>query len=234
MSVTVSPLIAVVDDDQTIREAVGAALRQNGFRTRLFRDGREAWESMKGELPDLAILDILMPGMDGLDLCRNLRTLSREVPIVFLTSRDEEFDRVLGLEIGGDDYLCKPFSVRELVARVRVLFRRMSLAHVEPEAEQIVERGPLRLDLQRHTASWRGEPVALTVTEFRMLLALARNPGHVKTREQLMQEGYPHDAYVSERTVDTHIKRMRAKLEAADPSFEGIATVYGLGYRLAL
>jgi two-component system response regulator ChvI len=153
--------------------------------------------------------------------------------IIFLTSRDEELDRVLGLELGADDYLCKPFSVRELVTRVRVLFRRLALGR-EPRAASPTETlrlGPLTLDFDRHQARWKDTIVPLTVTEFLILTALARRPGHVKSRKQLLEEGYPHDAYVSERTVDSHIKRLRAKFEAVDPGFAAIDTVHGLGYR---
>jgi DNA-binding response OmpR family regulator len=171
--------------------------------------------------------------MDGLELCRRLRGLSETLPIIFLTSRDEEFDRVLGLELGADDYLCKPFSMRELAARVKVLFRRLSLVNEQhdSEAEELLEAGSLVLDLRRYTARWGDRTVPLTVTEFMMLHALVRRPGHVKTRQQLMEQGYPHDTYVSDRTIDSHIKRIRKKFLALDPEFDRIETVYGLGYR---
>ncbi len=174
-----------------------------------------------------------MPRMDGRELCRKLRAKSESLPIIFLTSKDEELDRVLGLELGADDYLCKPFSMRELMARVKVLFRRAALAR-DPgsrEEEKIVRAGPLELDALRYTARWRAEPLALTVTEFLLLQALVRHPGHVKTRQQLMEEAYPNDAYVSERTIDSHIKRLRRKLEQRDSQFTAIETVHGLGYR---
>jgi two-component system response regulator ChvI len=192
-----------------------------------------AWEAFKAELPDVAVLDILMPRMDGLDLCRRLRGLSEEIPIIFLTSRDEELDRVLGLELGADDYLCKPFSVRELIARVKVLLRRLSLMRQRgaAEAESLLDVGALRLDLRRYLATWKGQALSLTVTEFLILRTLIRHPGHVKSRQQLMQEAYAHDAYVSERTIDSHIKRLRRKLEVVDASFAGIEAVHGLGYR---
>jgi two-component system response regulator ChvI len=181
------------------------------------------------------VLDIMMPHMDGLELCRRIRSVSEVVPIIFLTSRDEQFDRILGLELGADDYLCKPFSMRELVARVRVLLRRLALIRRgEPaEAADILRSGGLELDTARYTVRLHGQPVALTVTEFLMRKALVQRPGHVKTREQLMHEGYPHDAFVSERTIDTHIKRLRKKLTAVDPGFDRIETVYGLGYRFS-
>lgn len=225
-------LIGLVDDEESLRETVGFALRREGYRVEPFPDGLSAWRSFEKGLPDLAILDILMPQMDGLELCRRLRALSERLPILFLTSKDEELDRVLGLELGADDYLCKPFSMRELLARVKVLLRRAALRE-EPTGtdERIVEVGQLRLDLRRYQAFWKGAPVPLTVTEFTLLHALARHPGHVKSRAQLLQEGYPHDAYVSDRTIDSHIKRLRRKLEEADPAFGAVETVYGLGYR---
>ncbi|RMH20351.1 MAG: response regulator [Acidobacteria bacterium] len=226
-------LVALVDDEENIRETVAFALRREGYRVEVYADGEEAWSVFSRQLPDVAVLDVMMPRMDGLELCRRLRAASETLPIIFLTSRDEEFDRVLGLELGADDYLCKPFSMRELTARVKVLFRRLALAQrgADDSDEKILAVGNLRLDLRRYTAHWRQRPVALTVTEFMILHALARHPGHVKSREQLMQEGYPHDAYVSDRTIDSHIKRLRKKLCAVDPEFDRIETVYGLGYR---
>lgn len=225
-------LIALVDDEESLRETVGFALRREGYRVESFADGLAAWQSFERSLPDLAILDVTMPRMDGLELCRRLRALSERLPILFLTSRDEEFDRVLGLELGADDYLCKPFSMRELAARVKVLLRRA--AHrLEPPGgeERVLEAGRLRLDLPRYQAFWNGVPLPLTVTEFTLLHALARRPGHVKSRAQLLEEGYPHDAYASDRTIDSHVKRLRKKIAEADPSFDPIETVYGLGYR---
>jgi two-component system response regulator ChvI len=225
-------LVAVVDDESDLRENVGYALRREGYTVEDHPDGAAAWEAFQQRLPDLVVLDILMPRMDGLELCRRLRSVSESLPIVFLTSRDDEFDRVLGLELGADDYLCKPFSMRELVARVKVLFRRQALARSTPDdLDEIQRLGALELDLRRYTAHWNGAPVQLTVTEFLMLRALTRHPGHVKTRQQLMNEGYPHDTYVSDRTIDSHIKRLRTKFLAVDPVFDGIDTVYGLGYR---
>ncbi len=225
--------IAIVDDEPTIRETVSLALRREGYSVLEYADGLTAWEAFAETLPDVVILDILMPRMDGLELCRRLRSVSRTLPILFLTSRDEEFDRVLGLELGADDYLCKPFSLRELVARVKVVLRRLSLLDEESrQADELLAVGGLELDLMRYSVRWRGEPVRLTVTEFMLLRALARRPGHVKSRAQLMQEAYPHDAYVSERTIDTHVKRLRKKFAALDAGFEAIETVYGIGYRL--
>ncbi|HEY4564137.1 MAG TPA: response regulator transcription factor [Thermoanaerobaculia bacterium] len=224
-------LIALVDDEESLRETVGFALRREGYRVESFADGLAAWQSFERSLPDLAILDVLMPRMDGLELCRRLRALSERLPILFLTSRDEEFDRVLGLELGADDYLCKPFSMRELAARVKVLLRRAAHRQAPPDEERVLEAGRLRLDLARYQAFWSGAPVPLTVTEFTLLHALARRPGHVKTRAQLLEEGYPNDAYASDRTIDSHVKRLRKKLAEADPASDAIETVYGLGYR---
>jgi DNA-binding response OmpR family regulator len=225
--------VALVDDEANLRESVRFALEREGYRVATYPDGMTAWEAFQTELPDVAVLDILMPRMDGLDLCRRLRGLSEEIPIIFLTSRDEEIDRVLGLELGADDYLCKPFSVRELIARVKVLLRRLSLMRQRgvAEPESLLDVGDLRLDLRRYLATWKGQALSLTVTEFLILRALVRYPGHVKSRQQLMQEGYAHDAYVSDRTIDSHIKRLRRKFEVVDGEFTGVETVHGLGYR---
>jgi two-component system response regulator ChvI len=226
-------VVAVVDDEDNIRETVAFALRREGYPVELYANGREAWRAFQQKLPGLVILDIIMPEMDGLELCRKIRATSETTPIIFLTSRDEELDRVLGLEIGADDYLCKPFSMRELLARVKVLFRRAAIDHgaTRPAADAPLRHGDLELDLQRYSVRWKATPLTLTVTEFMMLHALVRYPGHVKTRKQLHQDGYPHDAYVSDRTIDSHIKRVRRKFEDADPTFDRIETVYGLGYR---
>jgi two-component system, OmpR family, response regulator ChvI len=231
MSPPADGTIAVVDDEPNILDTVGFALRREGYQVEAYAEGAAAWDAFQRALPDLAILDIVMPRMDGLELCRRLRGRSEALPIIFLTSRDEEFDRVLGLELGADDYLCKPFSMRELVARVKVLFRRLALSGPARGEEELVALGSLEIDLARYTARWGGRQVPLTVTEFLMLRALVRHPGHVKTRNQLMSEGYPHDTYVSERTIDSHIKRLRRKFEDVDPEFAAVETVYGLGYR---
>ncbi len=226
--------VAVVDDEESIRDTVGFALRREGYLVETYADGLDAWESLRKNLPDLVVLDIVLPRMDGLELCRKIRGRSEALPIIFLTSKDEELDRVLGLELGADDYLCKPFSIRELAARIKVLFRRLALARqAEPSSvdESWVQAGPLRLDLNRYQLIWNGEVVPLTVTEFLILHALVSRPGHVKSRAQLMEEAYPNDAYVSERTIDSHIKRLRAKLSRIQPGFDAIETVYGLGYR---
>ncbi len=224
--------IAVVEDEETIREGISAALRREGHTPQSFDDGAAAWAALDAELPDLAILDIGVPRMDGLELCRRLRAKSVRLPIVFVTSREEEFDRVLGLELGADDYLCKPFSMRELMARVKVLLRRASLFDdPSPSPDQVFRAGRLTLDGQRLVVTWNGAPVPLTVTEFLLLQALARRPGVVKTREQLMADAYPDRTAVSDRTIDSHIKRIRRKFIAMDPGFEAIEGVYGAGYR---
>ncbi len=226
-------LVAVVEDEKNIRETVVFALKREGYRVNSYADGAEAWDAFRQRLPDLAVLDILLPRMDGRELCRKLRSRSEALPIIFLTSKDEELDRVLGLELGADDYLCKPFSMRELVTRIKVLFRRAALAG-DPSARdeaKMIRAGSLEIDGLRYTARWRGEALALTVTEFLLLQALARHPGHVKTRQQLLEEAYPNDAWVSERTIDSHVKRLRRKFEASDAAFAEIDTVHGLGYR---
>ncbi len=224
--------VAIVDDEANIRETVAFALRREGYDVALYPDGAEAWSAFAEKVPDVVILDILMPRMDGLELCRRIRGLNETVPIIFLTSRDDEVDRVLGLELGADDYLGKPFSTRELIARVRVLLRR-SARRATPtrDDETVLLVGSLQLDPQRFIVRWKGNPIDLTVTEFLMLQALVRHPGHVKTRAQLTRDGYPHDNYVSERTIDSHVKRIRKKFEAVDPEFDRIDTVYGMGYR---
>lgn len=226
--------IAIVEDEQNIRDNVAFALKREGYPVSTYADGQAAWDAFQQQLPDLVVLDIIMPRMDGLELCRRIRSMSETTPIIFLTSRDEEFDRVLGLELGADDYLCKPFSMRELIARIKVLFRRLALMR-DPgsDAEDLLEVGALELDLRRYTARWHDVVIPLTVTEFMILRALARHPGFVKTRQQLMEEGYPHDTFVSDRTIDSHIKRIRKKFMVVAPDFDGIDTVYGLGYRYA-
>jgi two-component system, OmpR family, response regulator ChvI len=226
-------LVAVVEDESTIREAIAAALVKEGYLVESFSDGMRAWEAFARQLPDLAVLDIGVPRIDGLEICRRLRGLSDTIPIIFVTSREEEFDRVLGLELGADDYLCKPFSMRELMARVKVLFRRSSLSSTaaRDEDDRPATVGDLTLDPLRLIATWKDVPLALTVTEFLLLQALARRPGIVKTREQLMQETYPDAISVTDRTIDSHVKRIRRKFESVDRSFAALESVYGAGYR---
>ena len=226
-------LIAFVDDEESLRTTVGLALRRDGFRVETFADGLQALTHFERSLPDLAILDVVMPRLDGLELCRRLRARSEHLPILILSSKDEELDRVLGLELGADDYLCKPFALRELVARIRALLRRARLRR-EPrgnDEEQLIVSGALRLDLQRFEASWNDTVAPLTLTEFNLLEALIRRPGVVKSRAQLLAEVYPNDVHVEERTIDTHIKRLRRKLHEAGAEAEVIDTVHGVGYR---
>jgi two-component system response regulator ChvI len=226
--------VAIVEDEDGIRESVVFALERDGHAPASYSDGRRAWTAFEAALPDLVILDIGLPGMDGLELCRRLRARSEALPIVFLTSREEEFDRVLGLEIGADDYLCKPFSMRELMARVKALLRRASVATgtPPPSATPATRAGDLSLDADRYAAEWRGRAVRLTVTEFLLLEALARRPGHVKSRDQLLAAAYPHDTTASDRTIDSHVKRLRKKFQDVDAEFDAIESVYGAGYRL--
>ena len=227
-----SRTIALVDDEENILATVGFALRREGYQVNTYSDGRQAWEAWQSSLPDLAILDIVLPRIDGLELCRRLQQLSSTLPVIFLTSRDEEFDKVLGLELGADDYLCKPFSIRELVVRVKVLFRRLEMGQgTDSQEGETLQVGHLVLDSDRYEASWAGKSLRLTVTEFRILQALARHPGHVRTREQLIGAGYHFDTFVSERTIDSHIKRLRSKISQLDSEFSAIETVHGLGYR---
>jgi two-component system response regulator ChvI len=229
---TPARLIAVVEDEATIREMVCLALGKDGYRTESFDDGVKAWEAFGRALPDLVILDIGLPRLDGLEICRRLRTRSESLPIIFVTSREEEFDRVLGLEIGADDYLCKPFSIRELMARVKVLLRRASIGDAPRESEdQMIVFGRLTIDPLRLTVAWDGRAVPLTVTEILLLQGLARRPGVVKSREQLMQDAYPDRVAVSDRTIDSHVKRIRRKFQAVDAAFDHIEGVYGAGYR---
>jgi two-component system response regulator ChvI len=226
--------VAIVDDEKNIRETVAYALIKEGFSAETYANGQEAWEAFGRNMPDLLILDIIMPMMDGLQLCRKLRAVTEHLPIIFLTSKDEEFDRVLGLEIGADDYLCKPFSMRELVTRVKVLFRRLALSEKTDDITQRLLVDSLELDLQRYTAKWKKASLPLTITEFMLLQSLIKHPGIVKTRSQLMEEAYPDNIFVSDRTIDSHIKRLRKKFMAVDESFSYIETVYGLGYRYRL
>ncbi|HEY0314565.1 MAG TPA: response regulator transcription factor [Allosphingosinicella sp.] len=228
--------IALVDDDRNILTSVSIALQAEGFATRVYSDGEAALKALTENPPDLAILDVKMPRMDGMELLRRLRERST-VPVIFLTSKDEELDEALGLSLGADDYISKPFSQRLLVARIRAILRRSEVraeaaeAQAEGAAEAEIVRGRLVLDPARHRVGWDGRDVTLTVTEFLILEALAQRPGVVKSRNQLMDVAYQDDIYVDDRTIDSHIKRMRRKFRAADPAFNGIETLYGVGYR---
>lgn len=225
-------VVAIVDDEENILETVSYSLKKEGFIPLSFPDGQAAWEAFQKKLPDIVILDIIMPRIDGLELCRRIRSISDTIPIIFLTSKDEEIDKIIGLQIGGDDYLCKPFSMRELVTRINVIFRRINLIKDQiANKNDILDHGELNLDLLRYIAKWKKNKLHLSITEFMLLLALVRYPGHVKTREQLMQEAYSENIFVSDRTIDSHIKRIRKKFIIVDPDFNCIETVYGLGYR---
>jgi two-component system, OmpR family, response regulator ChvI len=228
--------VAVVEDEETIREGICVALGREQYHAQPFDDGQSAWEVLREALPDLAILDIGLPRMDGLELCRRMRSASERLPIIFVTSREEEFDRVLGLEIGADDYLCKPFSMRELMARVKVLLRRASFVADGDErapVDRAIDVGDLHLDPVRLQTTWKQRVVPLTVTECLLLQALARRPGVVFTRDQLMDQAYPDRTSVSDRTIDSHVKRIRKKFAAIDPAFGALEGVYGAGYRYA-
>ncbi len=230
--------IALVDDDRNILTSVSIALQAEGFSTRVYSDGEAALKALVDNPPDLAVLDVKMPKMDGMELLRRLREKS-ELPVIFLTSKDEEIDEALGLAMGADDYVAKPFSQRLLIARIRAVLRRAEaraapVDDAQPAAEtpQIV-RGRLVMDPARHRVAWNGHDVTLTVTEFMILEALAQRPGVVKSRNQLMDVAYQDDIYVDDRTIDSHIKRLRRKFRSADPEFKGIETLYGVGYRFA-
>ncbi|MFQ6022204.1 MAG: response regulator transcription factor [Acidiferrobacterales bacterium] len=226
--------ILIVDDDPHIREVLRFALEKAGYETSAAEDGKQALHRFDDEQPDLVVLDIMMPEMDGTEVCRALRQRSL-VPIVFLSSKDEEVDRIIGLELGGDDYVTKPFSPRELVARVRAVLRRTADGHAEThttsvEKPNIFESGPLKLDQDQFMAYWEEKEVVLTVTEFGILRTLIRHPGRVFTRDEIMSGAYDFNNIVSDRTIDSHVRRLRSKLNAvgADP----IETVHGVGYKL--
>lgn len=230
-----SATIALVDDDRNILTSVSIALQSEGFATRLYSDGETALKALTDNPPDLAIFDIKMPRMDGLELLRRLREKS-QVPVIFLTSKDDELDEALGLAMGADDYIAKPFSQRLLIARIKAILRRVELVKTPagPEQAEMAEpivRGRLSIDPARHRTLWDGKPVSLTVTEFLILEALSQRPGVVKSRNQLMDVAYQDDVYVDDRTIDSHIKRIRRKFRVVDPEFDAIETLYGAGYR---
>lgn len=230
-------MIALVDDDRNILTSVSIGLQAEGFTTRLYADGASALRACLDNPPDLAIFDIKMPRMDGLELLQKLREKSA-LPVILLTSKDEELDEALGLAMGADDYITKPFSQRLLVARIRAILRRVEVARADaaeparaetPEAE-MVRRGRLSMDPARHEVRWDDRPVSLTVTEFMILETLAQRPGVIKSRNQLMDCAYSDDTYVDDRTIDSHIKRLRRKFRQVDPTFSAIETLYGAGY----
>ena len=224
--------IALVDDDKNILTSVSMALEAEGYRVRTYNDGEEALQGLLHQPVDLAILDIKMPRMDGMELLTKLKSTSN-LPVIFLTSKDDEVDEVLGLRMGADDYIKKPFSQRLLIERIRTLLRRSELAQEKTvkKADTVLVRGPLVMDTDRHSCTWDGKDVQLTVTEFLLLKALASRPGHVKSRDQLMDAAYGESIYVDDRTIDSHIKRLRKKFRQVDNKFSQIETLYGVGYR---
>ncbi|GGD48348.1 response regulator [Erythrobacter arachoides] len=230
-------VIALVDDDRNILTTLSIALQAEGYATRVYSDGEAALAALRQNPPDLAVFDIKMPRMDGLELLKKLRETS-DLPVIFLTSKDQEADEEVGLAMGADDYIAKPFSQRLLLARIRAILRRAapldpldatSPASVSGALDTIM-RGRLAMDPARHQVTWDGRPVSLTVTEFLILEALAQRPGVIKSRNQLMDAAYPDDVFVDDRTVDSHIKRLRRKFRSADPEFGAIETLYGAGY----
>lgn len=225
--------IALVDDDQNILTSVSMVLEAEGYKVTSYTDGASALKGLSEAPPDVAVLDIKMPRMDGMELLRRLREKS-EMPVIFLTSKDDEIDELLGLKMGADDFIRKPFSQRLLVERVKAVLRRASPRDPNvPESEQskVIERGRLILDPERHSCAWDGKSVILTVTEFLILQALAQRPGIVKSRDSLMDAAYDDQIYVDDRTIDSHIKRLRKKFKLVDDSFDVIETLYGVGYR---
>ena len=224
--------IALVDDDLNVLTTVSILLESEGFTVSKFSDGEAALTSFQNNPPDLAVLDIKMPRMDGMEMLNRLRR-SSDLPVIFLTSKDDEIDEFLGLKMGADDYVKKPFSQRLLVERIRTVLRRHKARESSEETadEDVLIRGRLKLDSVRHACFWDEREVTLTVTEFMLLHALAHRPGHVKSRDQLMDAAYDDNIYVDDRTIDSHIKRLRKKIRSVDSEFSAIETLYGVGYR---
>lgn len=226
--------IALVDDDRNILISVAMTLEAEGFDVDTYNDGQAALDAFTKRMPDMAVLDIKMPRMDGMDLLQRIRQKTT-IPVIFLTSKDDEIDEVLGLRMGADDYVKKPFSQRLLVERIRSLLRRQEAGNVDEAADaddtRVMVRGELVMDPLRHAVKWKGRDVSLTVTEFLLLQALAQRPGFVKSRDQLMDVAYDDQVYVDDRTIDSHIKRLRKKMRNTDPDFSAIETLYGIGYR---
>lgn len=224
--------LAIVDDDENIVESLRMFFEKEGYQVRTYHDGETALKALTEIPPDIAILDVKMPRMDGMELLRRLRQTS-DLPTIFLTSKDEEIDEVIGFNIGADDFVRKPCSNRLLAERVKAVLRRAGRSSdtTEKDDKKILMRGRLTLDPNRHNCLWDGKPVHLTVTEFLMLHSLAERPGYVKSRNQLMDTAYEDDIYVDERTIDSHIKRLRKKFRAVDETFDAVETLYGVGYR---
>ncbi len=222
--------IALVDDDQNILASLSATLRDEGYSVDTYGDGVEALDGIARRPVDLAILDIKMPRMDGMELLGNLRK-KNNLPVIFLTSKDDEIDEVMGLRMGADDYIKKPFSQRLLLERIRAVLRRHEPGEIEQDKKDVLRRGDLILDSSRHLCTWKDKQVNLTVTEFLLVEALARRPGHVKNRDQLIDAAYGEHIYVDDRTIDSHVKRLRRKFKNEDEEFAEIETLYGVGYR---
>jgi two-component system response regulator ChvI len=229
---TATPIIALVDDDENILTSLKIFFEQEGYVVRTYHDGQSALAALAESPPDVAVLDIKMPRMDGIEMLRRLRQTSN-LPVIFLTSKDDETDEAIGLSVGADDYIKKPFSSRVLNERVKALLRRTrgQTGIGDGADRKPIVRGQLTLDPNRHACSWKGEPVRLTVTEFLILQALAQRPGYVKSRDQLMDAAYDDQVYVDDRTIDSHIKRLRKKFRDVDTEFDAIETLYGVGYR---
>ena len=227
------PIVALVDDDRNILTSVGMVLEAEGYTVQKYNDGAAALQGLQDNPPDMAIFDIKMPRMDGMELLRRIRQKT-DLPVIFLTSKDDEIDELFGLKMGADDFVKKPFSQRLLVERVKAVMRRAvprDGTPVQTDASKIIERGKLVMDSDRHACTWVGQNVTLTVTEFLILQALALRPGIVKSRDSLMDAAYDDQVYVDDRTIDSHIKRLRKKFNQVDEAFDGIETLYGVGYR---
>jgi len=227
-------VITLIDDDENIVESVKLALESHGHTVRAYHDGASGLAALENEPPDLVVLDVKMPRMDGMEVLRRIRQTSN-LPIIMLTSKDEEIDEILGFNLGADDYMTKPFSQRLLLERIKAILRRAGIEQGDPvdadASAKALKRGKLSMDPARHESTWDGKPVRLTVTEFLLLQALAQRPGFVKSRDNLMDAAYDDQVYVDDRTIDSHIKRMRKKFRVVDPEFDAIETLYGVGYR---
>lgn len=226
--------IVLVDDDQNILTSVKMAMEAVGFSVSIYHDGEQALAGLRSDMPDLGVFDVKMPRMDGMELLRAVRDFS-DMPVIFLTSVDDEVDQIAGLRLGADDYITKPFSQKLLIERIRVLLRRSDLekqgARVKENLPEKIKRGRLTLDDARYMCVWDKQPVALTVTEYLLLKSLAVKPGHVKTRDQLIDEAYGDSVFMDDRTIDSHIKRLRQKFKKIDFGFDKIQSVYGAGYK---
>ena len=224
--------ICLIDDDQNILASLSLALKSEKFDVETYSDGISGLEALKNNNFDIAILDIKMPRLDGLEVLQKLRNIS-DIPVIFLTSKDDEIDQLLGLKMGADDYITKPFSQKLLIERVKVILKRTAFSSEENQVnnDSLIERGNLLLNMDRHECHWKGERIKLTVTEFLLLESLVNRPGYVKNRDQLMSAAYSDDLYVDDRTIDSHIKRIRRKFKSIDKNFDSIETLYGVGYR---